>query len=77
MAPPSASLAAVSVVWVSTYQFVVAYKDTKDSDGRPGTWSVTICRQDVMMCVFIVDSPIRPIPGAVVQVGGHDLRPAG
>lgn len=35
-APPGSSLCAVSIVWISTYQFAVALKDTKDPYSRPG-----------------------------------------
>ncbi len=34
--PPGLKLSAVSVLWVSTYQFAVAYEDTSDPEGRPG-----------------------------------------
>ncbi len=36
MEPPSAALKAVSILWISTYQFLVAYQDLSDPDSRPG-----------------------------------------
>ena len=38
--PPAAALAAVAVVWVSTYQFAVAYRETADPESRPGVYLV-------------------------------------
>ena len=44
VAPPpgsSSGLTYLSVLWVSTYQFLVAFKDTSDPDSRPGLCLVT------------------------------------
>ena len=39
--PPGSALTYLSVLWVSTYQFLVAFKDTSDPDSRPGLCLVT------------------------------------
>ena len=35
--PEGKSFSAISILWVSTYQFVVAYNDNSDASSRPGT----------------------------------------
>ena len=35
-APPGNPVTYLSVLWVSTYQFLVAFKDLSDQDSRPG-----------------------------------------
>ena len=38
--PEGKNLSAISILWVSTYQFVVAYKDNLDASSRPGKIAV-------------------------------------
>ena len=38
--PASSSLTAVSILWVSTYQFAVAFRDASDASSRPGVYLV-------------------------------------
>jgi hypothetical protein len=34
--PEGRALTPISILWVSTYQFIVAYKDNADTNSRPG-----------------------------------------
>ena len=40
MEPPSPTLTTISVLWISTYQFLTCYKDTSQADARPGLYLV-------------------------------------
>jgi hypothetical protein len=34
--PQGKNLTAISILWISTYQFIVGYKDNADPNSRPG-----------------------------------------
>ena len=40
MEPPNPSFTTISILWISTYQFLACYKDTNDADSRPGLYLV-------------------------------------
>ena len=55
MEPPSPTLTAISVLWISTYQFLTCYKDTSQADSRPGLYLVQGSKAGPTTCLHYDD----------------------
>ena len=48
--PDGKNVCPVSILWLSTYQFIVAFKDKDDQDSRPGGFNDILSRRLLTPC---------------------------
>ena len=48
--PEGRKLIPISILWISTYQFIVACKDVDDPDARPGRMAFVLFGSFIFVC---------------------------